>query len=511
MVQVVLPYCKVLVQQAAARSTIVAHGNELLDVLAQSRRQHSVANAIFWSQPTLQCYTPNFFFKPYNNTLLTGDERPPLALSGGVLTSPIPEPEYDFSSSPYNIVKWKRTAGNNVAKTVVPDGDPITTEIKLSCGAGKLGTFWAFKTVHLGDGGWNKGYGAKHDGDLPKNGAVTVRIRRGQNETPVDSAPPPVDPPALVTSNPTGLTPSQVAATVAAYLAAKQKVSSPPETGEQVSSGVRVSVGNVFSVKLPGDNTPPTFEQKTGTGADGHPTWQRIHTFTAVPSSVGSDDYSDYYVSFAPIGGRLAVSVNTLDLANNAFAYAAKKPNGRFKFIDLQSAPVIVSGVNGGAPVQFGISHLAWETFGQITSSLSLTDSQAGLATTYQGEQAPFGIAAPPFLKPYGYVPFGSYGIITEARQPAPTVLQYRATICATSDGREPATLKWMKLNTPRLTTPGTSSFTDYGPCVTHYVERQPQPDFDGAGNNRGSNGSVELTFDIASLRSYGSRNRPAI
>ena len=496
-----------LVQQAAARSSVTAHGNEILDILALSRRQHAVSGCIFWPQPTMQCYSLDYFFKPYNSILLGGDERPRLALIGGVLTSPLPEPEFNLSGSPYGSVTWVRTSGGtnlttdgNIAKVVLPDGDPIVTEIRVNPGAGVSGAGWSFQTGNLGTSGWDKGYKATKSGQMPKNGAVTVRVRRGQNETPVDSAKP-VPPP--FPSGGGSLTPAQVLAQANAYVASVQA----QNATTSYSSDVRVTFGSVFSVLLPGDGTPPVFMQKSGVAVNGLPIYSILHTFNDVPTSTSSDDMSEYYVTFAPIGGRLAVAVNSKDLATNAFIYASAAPNGHFKAISVAPAPVIVSGVNGGAVVQFGIYHLAWQSFGQVASTMTLTDAQTGINAANYGQNAPFGIVTKPFLNPYCYIPSGGYGILTEARQVSPTALQYRVTLCSSSDNRETSTLKWIKLTTPRLTNPGTSAFTDYGPAVTKYVERQPQPDFDGSGSNRGSNGSVDLTFDIYALGQIDAKN----
>ena len=75
MTRVALPYCRVLASPPAARSTVTAHGNELVDIINQNHKQtHSaVQNLVFWPQPTLACYTPQYFYKAYHSVLAGGN------------------------------------------------------------------------------------------------------------------------------------------------------------------------------------------------------------------------------------------------------------------------------------------------------------------------------------------------------------------------------------------------------------------------------------------------------
>ena len=491
MTRVALPYCRVLASPPAARSTVTAHGNELVDIINQNHKQtHSaVQNLVFWPQPTLACYTPQYFYKAYHSVLAGGN-----AADFAFPLNFIPDP--DLSASSRGTVTWKQMSGNVQAYASVPDG-VFVSEIKVMQGFAATGSFWSFQTTSLGTHGWDRGYGTKKPGQTPKNGGVAITIQRGKNDTPVDSAPP--DPPSTPLTLLSTSTPAEVAAQTAAYLAASQAQKG-VANNQLVTADVRIAVGGIWSVKLPADGSAPTFDKMIGRAANFGLIWETLHTFTDVQSQAKTDAGDEYLVTFAAIAGRLIIGVNTSNLEGEGYCYTENDPQGNQKILHLDAAPVTITGVATGAPIQFGIRHLAWYTLGQYIGQLGLTDSAIGASGSWQ-------IASPSLLSAFGYVAPGSLGFVMEVIQPQPTLAYYRCTVTSSLDNREPCALKWVKFTTPRLTTPGTGSPVDYGPAVTKYKEHQPEPDFSGAGNNRGSDAYCNVTFDIYGLNLIDAAN----
>lgn len=446
-------YVQVLAQKASAPAAATQVGCDVLDILAQSLPQHeAVSNLVFWPQDTLNCYTPSPEFEAAHSVLADA--------SAGAYPAP------DTRRSAYNTVQWSRVSGTVNAQAVLPDGHPAVHEIKIldSDPAGRqVGLPWAFQTVDLGK--WKDGLGAKSPGQFDESRGVAVTLRLGTDDAP---------PPSVITT-----------LVDTAIIALGQSASDPSSPGD-----VRVTAGNIWSVLFPAGGDP-VFEKRfphRDKAGNAHE-WVRLHTFTGATADRSLGTVPQWLVTFVPIAGRLLVSVNGHSIAEGGFCFPEADPaypasQGHIKTLRLQPAAVRVTGRAGGGPRWVGIRRIGFRV-GQFSRLLSLgAANPPGISFLFEGWQNEV----------------GDPGIGISYTVPAPTEAYYTAQVRGTADGRTTAALKWVRAYAPSRYDTSASDFVDYGGAVTPFEESMAEPDFFGGGGTRGSDGSVDLTFDLQGL-----------